>query len=248
MKKFIAPFKYMLVLVLFVMSYVAFNNHGWFTFLPVIASFLLIPLLELLFKPDASNLSSTEEEMIRDDAIYDALLYVMVPAQVVFLFMFLQSMTEPNLSTVDIIGRISSMGMLCGVIGINVAHELGHRSKRYEQFLAKILLLSSLYMHFFIEHNRGHHKKVSTPEDPASSRKGENIYSFWIRSIRDSYLSAWKLEFERLKLKGNYKFTLYNEMINFQFIQLAMIVSIGFFYGINIMLYFFSLLLWAFCC
>ena len=91
----------------------------------------------------------------------------------------LVSMKEP-ISTIDKIGRILSMGLICGGFGINIAHELGHRNTKYEQFFSKVLLLPSLYMHFFIEHNRGHHKRVSTLEDPSSARFGENIFFFLV--------------------------------------------------------------------
>jgi alkane 1-monooxygenase len=91
-------------------------------------------------------------------------------------------------------GQVMAMGILCGSFGINVAHELGHRSNRIEQFLAKVLLSSSLYMHFFIEHNRGHHKHVGTPEDPSTARLHETVYTFWFRSMFQTWASAWKID------------------------------------------------------
>ena len=130
------------------------------------------------------------------------------------------------------------MGLMCGVIGINVAHELGHRNKWYEKLMAKSLLLTSLYMHFFIEHNRGHHKNVSTQEDPSSARYGENLYGFWFRSVVFAYLSAWKLEKERLKKKGKSFLSIHNEMIIFHLLQVGLTVGIGFYFGWVIMGYF----------
>ena len=137
-------------------------------------------------------------------------------------------MGEVGLTLSDKIGRITGMGMLCGVTGINVAHELGHRSRKYEQFMAKILLLSSLYMHFFIEHNRGHHKNVSTQEDPSSARFGEMLFSFWFRSVIFSYISAWKIETGRLKKNGNSFISIHNEMLVFQLIQVSLLLILGF--------------------
>ena len=97
--------------------------------------------------------------------------------------------------------------------------------------MAKILLLSSLYMHFFIEHNRGHHKNVSTPEDPASSRRGEMLYTFVLRSVWGSYWGAWDLENKRLRKLGKSPFTLRNEMLVFQLIQIGFLALIGFVFG-----------------
>ncbi len=230
--------KYLYVLELPIVVFISFNTTGWLTFLPVIFSFAIIPLLELAFKPDPSNLSEAEEEIRKKDPIYDWQIYLMVPLQCVFVYLFLTSISEPGLALSDKIGRITGMGMLCGVIGINVAHELGHRSKKYEQFMAKVLLLTSLYMHFFIEHNRGHHKNVSTKEDPSSARYGEMLYAFWVRSVVFAYLSAWKIELARLKKSGKAFISIHNEMLMFQLIQAGLLIAIGLFFSWEVMGYF----------
>ena len=236
----IKALKYLLVFTLPVLAYVSFNSRGWFTYTPIIEAFLLVPFLELLFKPNTQNLEESEAEVRKSDGFYDLLLYLVVPIQFFFLYLFLESMQEPGLTTVDMMGRISAMGLLCGVIGINVAHELGHRTKKYERLMAKMLLLISLYMHFYIEHNRGHHKNVSTKEDPSSARMGEMLYTFWFRSVIYAYVSAWTLEKERLSKKGISWFSLKNEMLIFQFIQAALLASIFALYGLPTMLYFFA--------
>ena len=230
--------KYMNVLVLPVLAWISFNTHGWLTYLPLIESFVLIPLLELAYKPNPENLTPELEEERKNDRIFDWQLYIMVPIQFVLLGMFLFSMPEVGIKVVDKIGRITAMGLMCGVIGINVAHELGHRKEKYEQFMAKVLLLTSLYMHFFIEHNRGHHKNVSTKEDPSSARYGEVLYSFWIRSVVYSYISAWRLEAQRLRKKGKSALSLQNEMLQFQLIQIALTLGIGLLFSWEVMGYF----------
>lgn len=226
------------VLLLPALAWVSFNSHGWLTYLPLIESFVFIPLLELAYKPNPENLTEEHEEKRKKDKIFDWQLYIMVPIQFGLLVMFLISMQETGLSIVDKIGRISAMGLMCGVIGINVAHELGHRKEKVEQFMAKALLLTSLYMHFFIEHNRGHHKNVSTKEDPSSARYGEILYMFWVRSVVFAYISAWKLEADRLRKRGKSSFSLQNEMLQFQCIQVAFTVGIGWLFGWLIMGYF----------
>jgi alkane 1-monooxygenase len=152
--------------------------------------------------------------------------------------LFLFAVQRPDLSNFELAGMILSFGICCGGIGINVAHELGHRTKTSEQNMSKALLLTSLYMHFFIEHNRGHHKNVSTPNDPASSQRNELLYTFWIRSVVGSYLSAWHLEHERLQKQGLSIISLYNEMIRFSIIQLAFLGAIAWAFGVMAMLYF----------
>ena len=229
--------KYFLTLSIPLLAYISFNSTGILTYAPILEAFLLIPLLELFFKPSSKNISDAEEEMAKEDISYDIILYSFIPILYFLIWEFLVSMGE-TISVSDKIGRILSMGLICGGFGINIAHELGHRRTKYEKLFSKILLLPSLYMHFFIEHNRGHHKRVSTKEDPSSARFGENIFSFWFRAVSFGYLSAWNLENSRLKRNGNNIITLKNEMIVYQIIQIAFLSLIYFIFGLQIMLYF----------
>jgi alkane 1-monooxygenase len=128
--------------------------------------------------------------------------------------------------------------LLCGSFGINVGHELGHRNKKYEQAMAKMLLLSSLYMHFFIEHNKGHHKRVSTPEDPSSARFNEPLYRFYLRTVIGAYRSAWEISSAELKKKSLPFLHWKNEMLMFQVIQLSFVTGILLLFGWLTTLYF----------
>ncbi|WP_258097924.1 alkane 1-monooxygenase [Marinoscillum pacificum] len=230
--------KYLSVFTLPILAYISFNSTGFLTFLPVIEAFFFIPLLELFFKPNNANHKEEEESELLQNRLFDWLVYLVVPIQFVSLWLFLNSLQHPDLDAVSIIGRTASMGLLCGVMGINVAHELGHRKHKYEQLMAKMLLMTSLYMHFFIEHNRGHHKNVSTDEDPSSARLGESLYAFWFRSIINAYLSAWRLEYDRLKKKGYGKLSWRNEMLLFQITQLMFVALIYWYFGWVIAIYF----------
>jgi alkane 1-monooxygenase len=110
---------------------------------------------------------------------------------------------------------------LAGIFGINLAHELGHRSKKAEQFLAKCLLLTSLYMHFFIEHNKGHHTHVSTPDDPSSAKYKQSVFAFWLQTFPGTLRSAWQIDAQQTML--------------FIFIQLSFLAVIGWFFGTLVM-------------
>jgi alkane 1-monooxygenase len=147
------------------------------------------------------------------------------------LWVFFNSLKQEQLSTIDIIGRVLSMGLLCGAFGINVAHELGHRVNKMEQTFAKLLLLTSLYMHFFIEHNKGHHKHVATPHDPSTAKYNQTVYAFWIQTLIGTYLSAWKIANEEVEKKGKRWYSLQNEMLLFQIIQLLFVLAIYYFFG-----------------
>lgn len=87
-------------------------------------------------------------------------------------------------------------------VGINTAHEMGHKKDSLERWLSKITLAQTCYGHFYIEHNRGHHVRVSTPEDPASARFGETLWEFLPRSVIGGLRSAVHLEAQRLRRLG----------------------------------------------
>jgi len=154
------------------------------------------------------------------------------------LWMFLNCLQAPALSTATIVGRVISMGLLCGSFGINVAHELGHRVNKMEQTFAKMLLLTSLYMHFFIEHNKGHHKHVATASDPSTAKYNQSLYAFWQQTLIGTYKSAWKIANEEAAKKGHTGFTLRNEMLLFQLIQLLLLVGIFSLFGLTTTLLF----------
>lgn len=224
-------FKYLSPFLIYYGAIASFLNSGIIVWLPVIYSWVFIPLVELFSKPDESNLTEAEEELARKNIWYDVLLYLVVPFQFFALGLFLYVVTNWQHHWIDLLGKTMVMGLLCGVMGINVGHELGHRSNKWEQFFAKLLLLSSLYMHFFIEHNKGHHKRVGTYEDPASARFGESLYVFFFRTIVFSYLSAWHIAKRDMIKKGRKIFSLHNEMIQFHLVQIGFVAVIFFFFG-----------------
>ena len=228
--------KYGSPLIILFSAYLSFSGTGWITFLPVIWSYTVIPIAELFIKPNQSNLLETEETIAKNDRVYDYMLYIIPIGMYTALGYFLFSLKQPNLTWVEYTGRILSMGLLCGVFGINVAHELGHRTNKFEQALAKSLLLTSQYLHFFIEHNRGHHKRVATPNDPSSARLNEWLFSFYVRSIVYSYFSAWHIANADMQKKGYPIFSLHNQMVLFTLIQLIFVSVIGLWFGWFIML------------
>jgi alkane 1-monooxygenase len=222
----IRAFKYASPFIVYIGAFHAFAVTGWQVWLPLIYAWIIIPLTELLLKPDSRNMNATEEELAKADKRYDVLLYLVVVLQYAALYKFLYAMSHDTMTWTDIVGRIWVMGLLCGTFGINAGHELGHRVNIFEQTLAKMLLLTSLYMHFYIEHNKGHHKRVATPEDPSSARYGEWVYTFYFRSIIFSCFSAWNIANNEVRKKRKPVFSLYNEMVQFTIIQIAFIALI----------------------
>lgn len=178
--------------------------------------FGLVPLMDYLIRRDTSNVSKDAISELTKARFYRLVTYGWTYVQFAVLFWGFYLVSTVDLIWWQWIALCTGTALVTGGIGITVAHELGHKASKVEQFYAQILLMSVSYMHFFIEHNRGHHVRVATPDDPATSRFGENFYSFWWRSVKDGYLSAWELEQERLAKKGLGFWSLKNKMIWFQ--------------------------------
>jgi alkane 1-monooxygenase len=189
--------------------------QGVWAWAPVVMAFVAIPILEQILPASTANVPPQEEEHRSRVRFFDWLLYLNAPLLFGIVGWYLYVVSNQTLSTTELLGLTLSTGLIVGANGINVAHELGHRTSRGEQLLAKIMLLPALYQHFFIEHNRGHHKNVATEQDPASARFGENLYAFWLRSVKGNWQNAWALERERLKKEGKNEWNWANEMLRF---------------------------------
>lgn len=201
--------------------------NGIYVFLAPVYAFVFLPFLELIIPVNKKNFSAMEEEMAKKDKWYDLMLYLHVPIQFGVLGYFLWTVNNGHFAAWELTGMILSMGISCGVIGINVAHELGHRKSKFEQLLAKLLLLSTLYMHFIIEHNKGHHKNVSTRNDPSSARLNEPVYTFYFRTIFGSIASAFHIQNKELAAKGKSFLNVHNELLWFAIIEIAFIITIA---------------------
>jgi alkane 1-monooxygenase len=230
--------KYTVPISVYLLAALAFTLQGWWCWAPLIYAWVCVPLIELCIRPNEHNMSAAEEEMAKADKRYDYLVYAIVPLQLAALVYFLYGMQHQPLNWFETTGRIWSMGLLCGTFGINVGHELGHRIKPIEQWLAKILLMTSLYMHFFTEHNKGHHKRVATPEDPSSARYNEMIYTFYFRTIIRSYFSAWHIANDETRKAGKTVWGFHNEMVQAHLIQGALVALIYFVFSPLVCLYF----------
>jgi alkane 1-monooxygenase len=171
----------------------------WF-YGPVLV-FVLFPLLDLAIGMDARNPPDSVIKWLEQDRYYRWCTYLYLPIQYAGLVFACWLWSNGQLSTVDSIGLALTVAMVSG-IAINTAHELGHKRASAERWLSRVALAQSGYGHFFIEHNRGHHVRVATPEDPASARLGESFYAFWPRTVIGSLRSAWELERVRLARLG----------------------------------------------
>ena len=184
--------KYLLAYTVPVSAYLSFDSAGIWTYSAVFYAFIVLPVLDVLAGESATNLDSDAAVEKNRKWIFDAMLYANVPivfGLMAFFFFQVQTHTYANF---EVVGLLLSAGILLATNGINVAHELGHRASLPERLMSKVLYMPCLYMHFFIEHNFGHHMNVATPEDGATARYNQTVYGFWWTSVTKQYLNAWR--------------------------------------------------------
>ncbi len=211
--------RYLFAYTLPISAFVAVSLGGYWSYLTVFYAFGIIPILDTVAPQARTNVDGEESPHRLANRLFDWLLYLNLPLFYLLTVYTLHTLAADTLATYEVVGCILSVGIIAGTLGINVAHELGHRASTAERVLAQALLIPCLYTHFYVEHNRGHHKHVGTPRDPATSRFGESLYAFWLRSVWGSYSHAWALEADRLRRAGKSSWSLSNQMIHFTLLQ-----------------------------
>ena len=200
---------------------------GVFWFYGPVLIFAVFPLLDLLVGLDASNPPDSVIKWLEQDRYYRWCTYLFLPLQYAGLVFACWMWSHGGLTTLDSIGLALTVAMVAGV-AINTAHELGHKRASSERWLSKVALAQTGYGHFFVEHNRGHHVRVATPEDPASARLGESFYEFLPRTVIGSLRSALEIEREHLARDGRRFWSIRNDILN------AWLMSILLFAGLAV--------------
>jgi alkane 1-monooxygenase len=190
-------------------------------------AFVIIPLLELIL-PQSDKEHLGEEEKRAGSFFFDLLLYLHIPIVYGLLIYYFQVLSAGGLSWSEQFALLLNMGTLLGAMGINIAHELGHRPGLLDKIASQLLLLPAHYLHFQIEHNLGHHKHVATPEDPSTAMRYETVYAFWLRSVSGVYGKAWAIEAQMLQRKGQKVLSMHNRMIRFTLLQLTYYLTVAF--------------------
>jgi alkane 1-monooxygenase len=209
---------------------VALTGLGVFWFYGPFLVFVIFPLLDLAIGMDAENPPDSIIKWLEQDRYYRWCTYVFIPLQYAGLVFACWLWAYGDLSAVDSIGLALTMGMVSG-IAINTAHELGHKRDSLEKWLSKVALAQSGYGHFFIEHNRGHHVRVATPEDPASARLGESFWAFLPRTVAGSLSSAWGIERARLERGGHSVWSIHNDILQAWAMSVALFAALTAVFG-----------------
>lgn len=193
-----------------------------------------IPLLDALIGEDPSNPPESEVPQLEADPYYRWITYLLVPVLWLSFIAVVMFVASQPLSWSGLLAMIINTGGGLG-FAINLGHEMGHKKPALERWLGKLALALSCYGHFYIEHNRGHHRDVATPDDSASSRMGESIYRFALRELPGGLLRAWQLEKERLARCAKGPWSVGNEILQTALISLGLYGGLVLAFGIGIL-------------
>jgi alkane 1-monooxygenase len=200
------------------------SGAEWVLATPLLFSYFVIPLLDWLFGSDVNNPPEEIVPQLEEDRYYRLLTWVTVPLHFITLIAVAWFVSTQEISAWSVLVMAITAGAYSG-LGINTAHELGHKKTKIEQTLAKIALSIPAYGHFCVEHNRGHHRHVATPGDPASARMGESIYRFALREIPGAFRRGWAVEAERLQRAGKKTWSIHNDIL--QSYALSAVLQLG---------------------
>ena len=231
----IKDLKYLMSYSIALFAFIGISLGGFYNYLAVVFTFVFIPLLEIIVKKSDEKYTDEEKKNRNLDPFFDLLLYLNIPIVFGIFFFSLEKLAVTS-SVYDIIGIILSASIVMATNGINVGHELGHRKSLIARTCSKLLYLPCQYMHFYIEHNFGHHINVATPEDPATARYKQTVYSFWITSVIRTYVSAWEIQLKLLKVSKRGFFSIKNDMIFYTLFQLSFLVFIYYNFGLYLTL------------
>lgn len=192
--------------------------------------YAFVPLVDYLIPNDISNPTEEEQQMLEKQWKWKLPLYLFVGLEWYILFWGLDLAVFGNLSSLQLVGHILSMGHI-GALGILVAHEIFHKADRFSRFIGWAHMSKYLYMHFFSEHLYGHHKNLATPLDPATSKYNQTFYEFLFPSIKGGIQLSWIRESKKVQKRGKSIWGFENPMIRWTAIQLVLCGVVVYLYG-----------------
>lgn len=187
------------------------ENQAW-TWLTVILWYIILPVADAIVGRDRRNPPDEIVPDLEGDGYYKALVWLSIPIFYLSWIGGAWTVSRLDFSWMGYLGVALSVALTNG-LALVVGHEVGHKNNRFEKRLAQIVLAVPAYGHFSAEHNRGHHKDVATPDDPASARLGESLYAFVLREIPGAMQRAWHDEKLRLERSGKAVFGPSNELL-----------------------------------
>ena len=189
------------------------TSHWFWIWLPLLIIYLLVPALDWLFPTDLANPNEADVPALEADPYYRWVLYLMLPMHFMVWFFVLFHLVNTAMPLWSQLVLLYTLGLFGG-LAVNLGHELGHKKRPLDRWLAKLALASTAYGHFNVEHNAGHHRHVATPEDSASACWGESIYQFARREVPGGLVRAWRIEAHRLQRLGHGSLSIHNQILH----------------------------------
>ncbi|MEE2787207.1 MAG: alkane 1-monooxygenase [Myxococcota bacterium] len=207
-------------------AFVGCSLGGHWVFLTPAVFFGLLPIVDEIVPRNTDNASAEEEEMGLKNPVFNVLVRGWFFTQAALLLYVMYHISTGAMTALEIVGLVISVGIVGGA-GINVAHELMHRKEKHDKAFAEALMSSVSYTHFCVEHVFGHHKHVSTPHDPATSRLGESVYPFIIRSVVGGFLSFLHIEAKLVARKKLPRWSLKDRRVRYPLVLAFAYVCVG---------------------
>ncbi len=183
---------------------------AWF---PLFFLFVMLPSVDFILGHDPVNVPASQEAAVARNPWFKTLTLLALPVQLALLAWSGTWFVHAGLTPIGMLGWLLSQGVVGGILAINTAHELIHKDGKLEPWAGGALLASVGYHGFKIEHLRGHHVHVSTPEDASSARFGQSLWDFLPRALWRNTINAWSLEAQRLRKLGSAAFSWRNELL-----------------------------------
>ena len=205
----LSDLKYLMAYSIPISAIIGLTIGGFFYFLTPIYIFIGIPVFEAILtylKLDDKFKGRSSKEI---HWIFNWMLYINILLVYGVLIYALIKSVSINIISLDFLGIVFTVGLVIVSNGINVAHELCHRTNSFERYL---------------EHNFGHHLNVATPNDPVTAKYNEPLYSFWISAVFGELNGAMKIQRKRLQNKKLSFFSLQNDMLWYGIIQFIYLV------------------------
>lgn len=221
----IRSFPFALTFLLPILSSLALALRGPWLLGPPLFLFVLTPLLDAVLGKSTDDLEAERAAELWRDLRYDVWLWLWIPVQLGVLVGAI-AVGAGGAPPWEIAGAMVASGLVGG-FGINVAHELMHRKGRGERAAAEVLMTAVGYTHFCVEHVLGHHKNVATRNDGATSRRGESVFRFVVRSVCMGAASAWRLERARVQKLGVPAFSLRDRRLRYPLVILMLVVVVA---------------------
>jgi alkane 1-monooxygenase len=212
--------------------------------LPVLLVYVALPVADLLAGADRANPPDDAISALDAHPFYRWITFAMVPLLWLMLVFAAWFVCRQDLPWHGVLAMVITTGVVGGFC-INVGHELGHKRPEVERWLAKVVLAPTGYGHFYVEHNRGHHRDVATPEDPASSRLGESIYRFTLREMPGAWRRAWRLERERMRALGKPWWSIDNDIVQTSLITMLLWLALVAWLGPEVLLFLVAASFWS---